>query len=408
MRYEIKGPDGSGIIYIEDTKEYKIIVDAGDAIYVFDTPESAKLSDLTNFPGFSQDIKITEKEARDDMESQGILVKTNNQEFLSGFYKNDRLISIPRNISNIDLFIDKDAADIIVGFEESVASLKSDAPWWNSKRYVDELNKYVLLADGNVAEAYENFKNSDAYGQIISSLGFSQSQIDSYDIKRTDPIQYERNYLDYIDIINATIQRNGGEVPVEAVKYMARQWANGLWTQTKTVNQINAVLDDYSPYKIDTGLLSVLDGKSVTQVTTNEDKVQELLNKYLPKSQHGTINISEEAGKLRNIGNYEQQFIKDLKEKRFATYQMYDIDIPWQNILLAKKQAIKNIWGIEVDDSDEALDYIIRQNDTATENGYLRQEGLNRDIPKVVNELNQAMMSQFGTGIIQATQYVEG
>ena len=85
MRYEIKGPDGSGIIYIEDTKEYKIIVDAGDAIYVFDTPESAKLSDLTNFPGFSQDIKITEKEARDDMESQGILVKTNNQEFLSGF-----------------------------------------------------------------------------------------------------------------------------------------------------------------------------------------------------------------------------------------------------------------------------------------------------------------------------------
>ena len=37
MRYEIKGPDGSGIIYIEDTKEYKIIVDAGDAIYVFDT-----------------------------------------------------------------------------------------------------------------------------------------------------------------------------------------------------------------------------------------------------------------------------------------------------------------------------------------------------------------------------------
>lgn len=87
---------------------------------------------------------------------------------------------------------------------------------------------------------------------------------------------------------------------------------------------------------------------------------------------------------------------------------MYDIDIPWQNILLAKKQAIKNIWGIEVDDSDEALDYIIRQNDTATENGYLRQEGLNRDIPKVVNELNQAMMSQFGTGIIQATQYVEG
>ena len=272
MRYEIKGPDGSGIIYIEDTKEYKIIVDAGDAIYVFDTPESAKLSDLTNFPGFSQDIKITEKEARDDMESQGILVKTNNQEFLSGFYKNDRLISIPRNISNIDLFIDNDAADIIVGFEESVASLKSDAPWWNSKRYVDELNKYVLLADGNVAVAYENFKNSDAYGQIISSLGFTQSQIDSYDIKRTDPLQYERNYLDYIDIINATIQRNGGEVPVEAVKYMARQWANGLWTQTKTVNQINAVLDDYSPYKIDTGLLSVLDGKSVTQVTTNEDK----------------------------------------------------------------------------------------------------------------------------------------
>ena len=106
MRYEIKGPDGSGIIYIEDTKEYKIIVDAGDAIYVFDTPENAKLSDLTNFPGFSQDIKITEKEARDDMESQGILVKTNNEEFLSGFYKNDRYVHVskkrvPSETSNV-------------------------------------------------------------------------------------------------------------------------------------------------------------------------------------------------------------------------------------------------------------------------------------------------------------------
>ena len=76
--------------------------------------------------------------------------------------------------------------------------------------------------------------------------------------------------------------------------------------------------------------------------------------------------------------------------------------------MLAKKQAIKNIWGIEVTDSDEVLDYIIRQNDTATENGYLRQEGLNRNIPKVVNELNRAMMSQLGTGIIESTQYVEG
>jgi hypothetical protein len=87
---------------------------------------------------------------------------------------------------------------------------------------------------------------------------------------------------------------------------------------------------------------------------------------------------------------------------------MYDENIPWENILIAKKQAIKNIWGVDISVNDDVLDTIIRMNDTAKENGYLRQEGLNRNIPKVVSELNTAMMSQLGTGIIESQQYVEG
>lgn len=411
MSYEIKGPEGSGIIYIEDTKEYKIIVDKGDAIYVFDTPENSKLSDLTSYVGFTGENSrnvISEKDAREDMIRQGILVTTSNENFLSGFYKNDRLISVPRNISNIESFIDANAVDVLVGFDEAVASLKSEAPWWNNPNYVDTLNKYVLLADGNVSVGYKNFKNSDEYGQLISGMGFSESQINAYDIKRTDPIQYERNYLNYLDVINATLVKNGGVLPEEAKQYMARQWANGVWTQTKVVNQINAAIDDYSPYNIDTGLLGVLEGKSVTKVTTSEDTVQSLLNKYLPVSQHNTIDIKEEAGKIRNIGGYQAQFIEDLKAKRYATYQMYDQNIPWENILIAKKQAIKNIWGIDISETDEALDAIIRMNDTVKENEYLRTVGLERGIAKVVNDLEAAVVSQFGGGVIQAQQYVEG
>ena len=344
MSYEVKGPDGSGIIYIEDTKEYKIIVDKGDAIYVFDTPDNAKLSDLSSYQAFTGDnnrVTQSEKDAREDMQSQGILITTTNEAFLSGFYKDDRLVSVPRNISNIESFIDTDAVDVLVGFDEAVASLKSDAPWWNSPNYVDTLNKYVLLADGNVSLGYQNFKNSDEYGQLISGMGYTKSMINSYDTKRTDPIQYERNYLNYLDVVNATLLKNGAEIPEEAAQYMARQWANGVWTQTKVVNQINAATDDYSPYNIDTGLLGVLEGKSVTKISTGEDLAQQLMDKYLPSSQHGTINIQEEGGKLRNIGNYQAQFISDLKAKRFATYQMYDENIPWENILIAKKQSIK-------------------------------------------------------------------
>lgn len=127
MSYEVKGPDGSGIIYIEDTKEYKIIVDKGDAIYVFDTPDNAKLSDLSSYQTFTGDnnrVTQSEKDAREDMQSQGILITTTNEAFLSGFYKDDRLVSVPRNISNIESFIDTDAVDVLVGFDEAVASLK--------------------------------------------------------------------------------------------------------------------------------------------------------------------------------------------------------------------------------------------------------------------------------------------
>jgi len=74
----------------------------------------------------------------------------------------------------------------------------------------------------------------------------------------------------------------------------------------------------------------------------------------------------------------------------------------------SKKQVAKNVLGVELKENDPVLDSIIRMNDTSKEQEYLREIGLERGYQKTKDDLTRAMMSTFGSGVVQSTAYVEG
>ena len=413
MRYEIKGPDGSGIIYIEDTKEYKIIVDAGDAIYVFDTPANSTIYQLTDLQ------EIAGQSEQQVRASAGIYV-TDNDTFMSGFFNDDRLVSVAIDVNQITPAIADDAQDILKTFFDAQESLNKTYgarnALWKDEEYLAQIAILTQQLDGDMDAAVTYFANTEEYGNILKRLpnsqggiGISQDEIDAEEMIKTDFVGFQNLKKENIAYINGLVAKSGGDIPPTGVEYLADLMTKGIMSQQEVIRQVSGATDDYSPYKdtLNAGFLDAIAGKG-TKTNAGMDGVQELLNKYLPSYLHDTFDIAAEAGKIRNDPNYQSVFEDTLKDQRFALYPMYDKNVNWNFIVASKKQVAKNVLGVELKENDPALDSIIRMNDTSKEQEYLRNIGLERDYQKTKNDLQKAMMGAFGSGVVSSTAYVEG
>jgi hypothetical protein len=169
---------------------------------------------------------------------------------------------------------------------------------------------------------------------------------------------------------------------------------------------MSGIFDPYAEVTLDTGLLNVLEGKTVAFTTDKQTEVQDLLDKYLPKSFHGDYNIAEIAGKIRNNSLYKDKFINELKDKRFAAYNMYDRNLEWASIVNSKKANASATMGVNLKDDDPLLMQLITTNDYGKEQELMRSAGLERGYQKVKNDLTKAMIGSFGSGVVQSRSFV--
>jgi hypothetical protein len=401
---KVKSDSSAQIMYIKDTGEYKIIVDTGNIIYVFDTPADATLEQLT-------DYKSTGDLEKDAIAKAGIYTTT-SKEFNSGFFKNDKLVSVPLAVNQITQSVADDAQDVLKNFFDTQKTISEtygqSNQLWTDDEYLSQIAILSARFDGDLEAAQDAFEKTPAYGSILQRLGLSQARLNAEKMLKTDPIGFQNVRNENINYLNGIVSASGGDIPDTAVFYLGDLVAKGLMSLEEAKRQISGATDMYSPYRerLDAGFKNALGGGNVKVTTASEDTVQNLLDRYLPKNLHGSINIAEEAGNIRSNPNYQQSFINKLKKQRYAIYNMYDEDIDWNIILNSKKQAAKNVLGVELKEDDIALDAIIRMNDSTKEQEYLRELGLERGYNKVKNDLTKAMMATFGSGVVQSRSYV--
>ena len=406
MSYKVKSDKSAELMYIADTGEYKIIVDVGDTIYVFDTPGGSTLSQLTDYQMVEGE---NEKKVRTKL---GIYV-TDNKTFNSGFYKNDRLVSVPINVNQITPAIADDANDVLKGFFDGQKNMieiyGASNDLWTDPEYLAEIASLTAQNDGDVDAAVEMFEGTPAYGDILKRLEVSETELKAQQLLRSDPLGFGNIRDGNILNLEGAVQASGGSIPTEAVHYLADLVTKGIMTLDGAKRNIIGATDKYSTYadKLDAGFVGVLEGKDVTLTKTGEEDVQTLLDTYLPSYLHGTIDISKEAGNIRANPDYEDTLVASLKKARFADYNMYDEDVNWNVILAGKKQLYKNIMGSEPKEGDPALDAIIRMNDTGKATSYLREIGLEQGNQTVMADRDKAAMAAFGDGTIRSQAYVE-
>lgn len=407
--YKVKSDTSAQLMYITDTGEYKIIVDAGDVTYAFDVPAGSTLYQLTDYQ-----MSMTEvTDEATDRKKLGIY-ETNNKTFLSGFLNDDTLVSVGVDVGQLTPSIANDAKDILSGFFTAQDTIKelygAKNQLWEDDEFLGQIAILTQQLDGDMDAAVSYFEGTEAYGDILQRLEVSEADLAAEEFLKTDYEGFQNIKAGNLLFIKELVVASGGEIPTQAQDYLADMLTKGLMTEREIKQNISGATDEYSPFKdmIDEGLLNVLSGKDVTLTSKGIEDVQALLNKYLPSHLHGTIDAAAEAGKIRNDPNYQDTLIDKLKKQRFAMYGMYDENISWDMIVASKKQSAKNILGVELKEDDPLLDSIIRMNDTSKEQSLLREEGLTRGYQKVTNDLQNAMMSTFGGGVVSSQSYVEG
>tara|TARA_R100001463_G_scaffold90919_1_gene145563 strand:- start:1805 stop:3082 length:1278 start_codon:yes stop_codon:yes gene_type:complete len=394
---------GTEIIYVEG-EGYKIIIDLGNYSYALDLPDDLTLKDISNYYDNRTEPKITDKEERDARQSQGITVMSEDQ-FDAGFLNGDKLVSVPASI----LSIEGDAVQIANNFLEAVEQNQTEvtSTLLNDDEYVNNLASYYIASGGDMGTAITNFKKTDKYGSILDRLNVTQAQIDAERAEFTDPEQFDKDLITYTDLYNRTAKANyGSEIPTVALNYLADQTRRGYFTQQEAITQIQGVFDPAAGITMDIGLINALEGQSIKTTTAKETEVQNLLDMYLPKHLQGEFTVSEVAGEMRNNSLYKDIFINNLKDRRFQFYGQYDRDIAWQTIVNAKKQNASEVMGVNLKDDDPLLNQLITTNDYAKETELMRQVGLDRGYQKVKNDLTNAMMSTFGSGVVTSRSYV--
>ena len=396
---------GQEIIYVTG-EGYKLAMDMGNYTYILDLPDTFLLGDISNSP------KRDKGKHGDDVEAKaradaGLRPDISQEDFNKGFLDSDVLVSVP--VGALDLPEGADAVEIAQNFAESVKRNRKriTSRLLSNDEYVSLLTAELIGTGGDMKAAIANVEETDAYGDILSSLGVTQNQITSERMEYTDPVQYQKNYNSYYNLFTKTAAKSyGSELPESVIDYLATQTNKGYFSQAEALEQMNGIFDPSANIVLDNGVLNALEGISVATTKVGESDVQDLLDQYLPEHLHATYNVSEEAGKIRNNAGARESLINKLKKTRYQFYDMYDEDISWQQIVASKQQMAKSILGQDLKSNDPLLDEIIKMNDSGKELERLRNYGLKTGNQKVKNDLAGAMMDTFGKGIVASRSYV--
>jgi len=207
---------------------------------------------------------------------------------------------------------------------------------------------------------------------------------------------------DKIAIRNAMIQAGVSNPPDNLINWVSNKFTSGQWSNTYTEDQISLVADPSKVGTLDTDLQDFISGDTIEYDTTRagEDRVTQLYKRYLgPVFGDVSANlIAEEAGKIRNDSDYEQELITKLTAQKKSLFPNYAEDVTYEEFSAPWENFTTNQWGQQVDTTSDYFQEVLKLNDATKASKYLTQKGLDMGVDKVVNEALDSL-KVFGQGV---------
>ena len=207
---------------------------------------------------------------------------------------------------------------------------------------------------------------------------------------------------DKIAIRNAMIEAGIANPPDNLINWISTRFTTGEWSTTYSQDQIALLADPSKVGTLDTNLQDFITGDTIEYDTTRagEGRVQQLYKRYLgPVFGDVQANlVAEEAGKLRNDPDYEQELITKLTAQKKSLFPQYAEDVTYEEFAAPWENFTTNQWGQQVDTTSDYFQEVLKLNDATKASKYLTQKGLDMGVDKVVNEALDAL-KVFGQGV---------
>ena len=318
----------------------------------------------------------------------------------------------------------------IIDHLQQIEEIGEKEKWWSDPEFQ---NRYIELytmatTDGVLdAQSFNTLLYSDAeIGRALTKHGGR----DVFNAKR----DLLRDEVGYIEDANAHYQKFHqyvagvtGQANADALSATIRLIADDLNSgvygdrtsesaKETALSWIVAITDPHVSYQdsVPQNIKDSMLGIDRKFTNTKEDKIQELLDKWVPKHLHSNYTVSEEAGILRNNSNYAITFEEKLKDRRMSLYPIYDRNTSWSDLLDNKKTLINSIWGEDVSEINEdgtinrTIDTLMRLNNSNEEAAWLREEGMATGNKKVMDNFALTVGKAYTDNIITSQSFTEG
>jgi len=224
----------------------------------------------------------------------------------------------------------------------------------------------------------------------------------------TQPQQAEQDIQDKKIEVKIAMEANGIASPPDAlVSWVADKAVTGMWTQVYTDQQIALLADPYKPGTRDTGMVNFIEGVGVgtlDRLSVGEKTVRDLYRRYLGPSLGNASNaeIAEKAGLLRSDPDAEEQLKSYLEQQRLAMFGNYtNPTLTYNDIVQPYKNLVNQVWGQEVDETQDWFIKMVQDNDIEKAYKTLREKGIDQGVERVQNQALDDLQRSIGQGQIQ-------
>jgi hypothetical protein len=179
-----------------------------------------------------------------------------------------------------------------------------------------------------------------------------------------------------------------------------------MWTQVYTDQQIALLADPYKPGTRDTGMVNFIEGVGVgtlDRLSVGEKTVRDLYRRYLGPSlgSASDTEIAEKAGLLRSDPDAEEQLKAYLEQQRLAMFGNYtNPTLTYNDIVQPYKNLVNQVWGQEVDETQDWFIKMVQDNDIEKAYTTLREKGMEQGIERVQDQALNDLQRSIGQGQI--------
>jgi hypothetical protein len=223
----------------------------------------------------------------------------------------------------------------------------------------------------------------------------------------TQPAQADQDIQDKQIQVKIAMEANGIASPPDAlVNWVADKAVTGMWTQVYTDQQIALLADPYKPGTRDTGMVNFIEGVGVgtlDRLSVGEKTVRDLYRRYLGPSlgSASDTEIAEKAGLLRSDPDAEEQLKAYLEQQRLAMFGNYtNPTLTYNDIVQPYKNLVNQVWGQEVDETQDWFIKMVQDNDIEKAYTTLREKGMEQGIERVQDQALNDLQRSIGQGQI--------